>query len=124
MHICGHWQWHIPHVRPIMTTEARDILDRIHETIGAETRSDSIVRFMEKYTEMEVELCSTKLRWSRELNRANNNERLLTESRKQEAKVRCQNVLLKKKAQEYKVFTCVSMLTAIAALVLLTLGVK
>ena len=52
------------HVRPIMTTEARDILDGIHETIGAETRSDSIVKFMEKNTELGVELCAVKVQLS------------------------------------------------------------
>ncbi|WP_417764690.1 hypothetical protein [Shewanella chilikensis] len=49
------------HVRPIMTTEARDILDSIHETIGAETRSESIIKFVEKNTELGVELCAAKV---------------------------------------------------------------
>lgn len=48
------------YVRPAMTPEARDILNSIHETVGAETRSDSIVEFMNKHTEMEVELCARK----------------------------------------------------------------
>ena len=52
------------HARPIMTTEARDILDSIHENIGAETRSESIVKFMDKNTELGVELCAAKVQLS------------------------------------------------------------
>lgn len=51
-------------VRPAMRPEARDILDRIHETIGAETRSESIVKFMEKSAELGVELCAVKVQLS------------------------------------------------------------
>lgn len=54
----------VKYVRPAMTTEARDILDSIHETIGAETRSESIVKFMEKNTELGVELCAVKVQLS------------------------------------------------------------
>ncbi|QYW02846.1 TMhelix containing protein [Vibrio phage BUCT006] len=52
------------YVRPAVTPEARDILNSIHETVGAETRSDSIVEFMGKHTEMEVELCAVKVQLS------------------------------------------------------------
>lgn len=52
------------HVRPIITTEARDILNSIHETIGAETRSESIVKFMDKNTELGAELCAVKVQLS------------------------------------------------------------
>lgn len=51
-------------VRPAMRPEARDILDRIHENVGAETRSESIVKFMEKNTELGVELCAVKVQLS------------------------------------------------------------
>lgn len=52
------------YVRPAMTPEARDILNSIHETVGAETRSDSIVEFMDRYTDMGVELCGVKVQLS------------------------------------------------------------
>jgi hypothetical protein len=32
-------------VRPIMTVEARDVLDKIHENVNSETRSESIEWF-------------------------------------------------------------------------------
>lgn len=51
-------------VRPAMRPEARDVLDKIHESVGAETRSESIVKFMEKSTELGVELCAVKVQLS------------------------------------------------------------
>lgn len=56
----GNWVFTNKYVRPAMTPEARDILNNIHETVGAETRSDSIVEFMDRHTDMEVELCARK----------------------------------------------------------------
>jgi hypothetical protein len=41
-------------VRPIMTVEARDVLDKIHENIKSESRSDSIIKY--------VTLCSESMR--------------------------------------------------------------
>lgn len=36
-------------VRPIMTVEARDVLDKIHENVNGETRSESIEWFWIRY---------------------------------------------------------------------------
>lgn len=40
--------------RPIMTVEARDVLDKIHENVKSESRSDSIIKY--------VTLCSESMR--------------------------------------------------------------
>ena len=41
-------------VRPIMTVEARDELNDIHEMMGCEDRSESIVRFVSEHLMTEV----------------------------------------------------------------------
>lgn len=50
-------------VRPIMTVEARDILDAMHDTVNCETRSESII----KYFEMNFRVCKQNIKVHKEL---------------------------------------------------------
>ena len=50
-------------VRPIMTVEARDVLDLMHETVKSETRSESIA----KYFEMNIRVCRQNVKIHKEL---------------------------------------------------------
>ena len=50
-------------VRPIMTAEARDTLDAMHDTVNCETRSESIVQ----YFEMNFRVCKQNIKVHKEL---------------------------------------------------------
>lgn len=105
-------------VRPCMTTEARDVLDKIHENVNGETRSESIEWFWIRYNNLLIQRdgLQSELKAVKAANESK--ERRL----KMDLSSLSSNLLLiHKKNQEWKVYCAVLACTTIASLVALAI---